>query len=184
MDIIRKIKYSIKCIFQKNYYSFRRVIIWPEGEYKRGMLMRIQKIYKYKYFVETGTYLGETPIKLSQYFEHIWTIELDETLFRNANEIFVRYPNISCINGDSKDILPIIINKLDNPSIFWLDGHYSEGQTASGAIKAPILQEIEAISTSKIKSHIIVIDDVSDFSVIENNAPLSKIISILENINS
>jgi hypothetical protein len=179
-----KIKSVLANLIKHNYYSLRRSIIWPEENYKRGMLKRIQKIYKCKYFIETGTYLGETPLKLKSYFDHIWTIELDAIYFNNANKKLSKYANISCMHGDSKDILPKLVKDLDSPCLFWLDGHYSGGRTAQGVIKAPILQEIEAIGNSRIKTHIIVIDDISDFSIAENNTPLSKILLTIDNINS
>lgn len=147
------------------------------------MIARVQNLYKYKYFVETGTYLGETPLKLSSLFGNLFTIELDKTLFEKAKSRLKFHQNIECLFGDSKDVLPIIIQKLEAPAIFWLDGHYSGGNTASGEFKSPLLLEINAIGNSKINYHIIIIDDISDFSITEGNAPLSDVLSTIEKIN-
>jgi len=147
------------------------------------MLKRIQRLYQYKYFVETGTLLGETPLALRSYFKHIWTIELSRNLFGKAEALLKRWPNITCILGDSKEELRAIILEIDNPTIFWLDAHYSGGGTAHGELKAPIIEELEAIKTSTIKTHIIVIDDVSEFSSAEEIAPLSEVLATIESIN-
>jgi hypothetical protein len=183
MNNISRIKSGIKYLLKHNFYSFRRGAIWPEGDYKRGMIKRVQKLYRYKYFVETGTYLGETPLKLKSLFEYLWTIELDKTLFEDAKSKLNNHQNIECMFGDSKDLLPSIVKKLECPAIFWLDGHYSCGKTASGEIKAPIIKEINAIGTSALNSHIIIIDDISDFSVAEGNSALSSVLLAIEEIN-
>ena len=174
---------GVKHLIQGQYYSFRRTAIWPEAKYKRGMLKRIQRLYQYEYFVETGTLLGETPTALHRNFKHIWTIELDRELFMKAEAQLKRYPNITCIFGDSKEVLPAIISEIDSPTIFWLDAHYSGEGTAHGEIKAPMIEELEAIKTSTIKDHLIVIDDVSDFSSAEENRPLSEVLATIESIN-
>jgi hypothetical protein len=41
----------------------------PEAEFKRSSLERLQAVYSY--FVETGTYMGETPLALQKLFKKI-----------------------------------------------------------------------------------------------------------------
>lgn len=183
MNLWNTIKTSLALLKAGNYYSFRRAVVWPEGEYKRGMLQRIQKLYQCKYFVETGTYMGETPLKLHAQFDRLWTIELDDNLFNRAVQTLSPYPNITCVHGDSKDRLAEIVAQIDSPCLFWLDGHYSGGITALGEIQAPLVQEIQIIGKSPIKNHVIAIDDISDFSAAEQNAPLSKVLETIEKIN-
>lgn len=166
-----------------NWYSFRRRFIWPEGDYKRGMLKRLQKQYGSAYLVETGTFLGKTPIALSSSFKHIYTIELDPKLYADAKRKLSPYKNITCLQGDSKDLIASVVEKLDAPALFWLDGHYSGTGTALGEVAAPILQELAAIERSSYKEHIIAIDDSSDFSKAEGNAPLSEVLKAIEKIN-
>lgn len=179
-----RLRAFVSCLRVGNFYSIRRAFVWPEGKYKRGMIRRVQKIYKYPYFVETGTYLGETPLVLRGDFEHLWTIELDEALFEKAKNLLQPYPHIFCIRGDSKEVLGKLAPQLDKPTIFWLDAHYSGAGTAHGEVKTPLVQELQAINLSPIKSHIIIIDDISDFSATESNVPLSQVIRLLEKINS
>jgi hypothetical protein len=42
-------------------------------------------------------------------------------------------------------VLPLIIKDLNEPAIFWLDGHYSSGITAKGDKICPIFEELDSI---------------------------------------
>jgi hypothetical protein len=172
-----------KQIRQRGFYFVRRQFVFPEGRYKRGLLRRLQKVFKYDYFVETGTHEGRTPYYLQPYFKKIWTIELDDALFARASEFLRPFSNISVLHGDSSEVLKEVVQQLGRPAIFWLDGHYSGGGTAKGRIAAPLAQELKVIASSPIKEHVIVIDDSSDFCLKEGNEQLSGIIAILEGIN-
>ena len=48
-------------------------------------------------------------------------------------------------------------------ALFWLDGHYSGGETAKGDADSPLREELEAIGRHPIKTHVIPIDDVRSF---------------------
>jgi len=178
-------KAIVSLVSKRDYYSIRRKFIWPEDEYKRTLLQRLQRIYQYPYFVETGTYEGGTAMALQRQFEHIWTIELDEMLFMRARECLNPYNNITCMNGDSKDILPGLVARLDKPAILFLDAHFSGPGTVRGDTLSPLLVELQAIrkSSSVRQEHIVVIDDISDCSAAENGVPLSRVIEQLEHIN-
>jgi hypothetical protein len=53
---------------------------------------------------------------------------------------------------------------LEHPAIFWLDAHYSGGNTAQGFENTPIMSELEYVFKHNIKGHIILIDDAGDFT--------------------
>lgn len=110
-------------VLSGNGYSFRRTFVWPEGAYKRGMLKRIQRRYRLPYFIETGTFGGATPKALHRLFKQLWTIELDATVYECARRKLSKYPNIVCIQGDSKEKLRDVVPQLDRAGLFWLDGH-------------------------------------------------------------
>src|ERR1700733_9721227 len=147
------------------------------------MLKRLQQNFNCAYFIETGTYLGETPAYLQSQFSKIFTIELDDNLFKAATSRLSHFSNVECLQGDSQDVLKRIVPQLDKQAMFWLDGHYSGTGTAKGIVSAPLLEELQIIGSSKIKDHVIVIDDISDFSAVEGNIPLSKVLEKLESIN-
>jgi hypothetical protein len=170
-------------IKQQGMYFVRRKYIFPEDQYKRGLLKRLQKAFQYDYFVETGTFEGKTPYFLRSHFKKIWTIELDDALYARAGRLLAPFDHIYVLHGDSKDKLKEVVPLVDRPAIFWLDGHYSGAGTAKGPIAAPLAQELNVIANSPIKNHVIVIDDASDFCLKEGNEQLSNILAILERIN-
>jgi hypothetical protein len=111
-------------------------------------------------FVETGTHIGNT-VEAARVagFEKIYTIELSNKFYQDAKTRFAKYSNIKCILGDSSIKLKEVLNELDEPAVFWLDGHWSMGDTARGDKDVPLYEELSAISKHHIKNHIIMIDD-------------------------
>src|SRR6266404_6571711 len=95
-------------------------------------------------FVETGTCLGAMLDAVKGCFKKIYSIELDETLFENAEIRFRPYKHIRLLQGDSADLLPGLLNEVRQPSLFWLDAHYSGGFTAKGEVATPVLNELES----------------------------------------
>ncbi len=120
-----------------------------------------------KTFVETGTYLGNTTDAVSGYFDKIYTFEITKELVEMAQKRFADKKNIEVIHGDSGVELKNILPKIDKSTIFWLDGHYSEGfvHAKKYDLDTPIINEIETIFTSNIKdfNNIILIDDAFEF---------------------
>jgi hypothetical protein len=56
-----------------------------------------------------------------------------------------------------------VIAGLNEPALFWLDGHYSGGVTEKADIETPIMKELEYIFTHPVKNHLILIDDARLF---------------------
>jgi len=128
---------------------------------------KIVKMYANKFliniFIETGTYLGEMVNATRKIFKKIYSIELDDELYKNAKKKFSKYNHISIIQGDSSKILPTILSKIKQPCLFWLDAHYSGGITAKGEFETPIMQELNYILNSSKYNHVILIDDARLF---------------------
>jgi hypothetical protein len=55
------------------------------------------------------------------------------------------------------------MNELNEPAIFWLDGHYSGGFTAMGEKETPVYEELKIIFSNK-QDHVILIDDARLFN--------------------
>lgn len=124
---------------------------------------------QYNIFVETGLYHGETIKELKHYgmmqkFEKIYSIEIQEEFIHNfwrRNEK-KDYSNLILINGDSSTQIKKLIEKhIDSKFIFWLDGHYSAGDTGISEIsgECPLIYELNQILELN-KIPIIIIDDV------------------------
>ena len=114
--------------------------------------------------VETGTYEGEMVEAVRKDFDAILSIELDATLHENARRRFAGDPHVTLVQGDSGVVLKELLARLDEPALFWLDGHYSGGITAKAEFETPIMKELENIYSHRwAKSHVILIDDARCF---------------------
>lgn len=128
------------------------------------------------YFVETGTYLGETLENIARTGVHCISVELDEELFFLAERRLKGYGNVTLIRGDSGQKIPEILKTLNTPALFWLDGHYSGGMTAKGDSETPISAELSAILEHKLLNHVILIDDARHFDGTNNYPFLEELI--------
>jgi hypothetical protein len=106
-------------------------------------------------------------------FDQILSIELNGTLCKAATRRFHRFRHITIIEGDSAGVLPRILDGIDYPCLFWLDGHYSAGITGKGNIETPIRQELECILDHRAAGHVILIDDARCFTG-DNDYPTIK----------
>ena len=123
--------------------------------------------------VETGTYKGYTLKAVLHDFKRIYSIELGKELAARARHMFRNEKHVTILEGDSSDELPKLIPQLTDRTLFWLDGHCSEGITARGKMYTPIMAEIEAIF-AKMSDPVLLIDDArlfngtDDYPVLEN----------------
>jgi hypothetical protein len=101
--------------------------------------------FQIRNFVETGTYQGATARFASQHFARVVTIEGSESLHRSAKQQLLRCANIECLCGDSRHHLARIVRDLRGPTLFWLDAHWSGGETFGEQAECPIMDELSAI---------------------------------------
>lgn len=81
--------------------------------------------------------MGDTVEDCMKIFDRIFSIELDQILFENAVKKFKSIPHITIVQGDSGKIIKEILDDVNQPCLFWLDGHYSEGFTAKKRFEHP-----------------------------------------------
>lgn len=113
--------------------------------------------------VETGTYCGDMVKATRNKFEKIFSVELDKTYYEQAKRKFAKFAHILIIQGDSGEILPRILGEISQPCLFWLDAHYSGGNTAKGDIETPIMRELQLIFDHAHGEQVILIDDAREF---------------------
>ena len=142
----------------------------PPAILKQKIVKKYANKFSINLFVETGTFYGSMVYATKNVFEKIYSIELDNYFYKRAKNLFLRYKHISIIQGDSAEILPEIISKINQPCLFWLDAHYSGGNTAKGEIETPILQELNYILNNSKFDNVILIDDAQYF-IGENDYP-------------
>jgi hypothetical protein len=135
----------------------------PPHLVKQRVLKTFSRRFKVKVLVETGTYYGDMVAAMMRTFDHIYTIELSEKLYEQARKRFAGEKKITLIHGDSGKELNSLLERIDQPALFWLDGHYSGGETARGDKDSPIYEELAHILNSPEKRHIVIIDDARCF---------------------
>ena len=113
------------------------------------------------FWIETGTYLGDTTLSLSKIAKSVISIEPQIDLSRFAEKRLKRHKNIKVLNSTSEECIAGILDNLSGPACFWLDGHYSGDVTYKGSVVSPILEELTAVSTYVNKDNpvIVFIDD-------------------------
>lgn len=158
---MEKILQFVTYLTRGKYAYYREVM--PHS-LKQEWIKKLARNYGVKTFIETGTYLGEMVEAVSGDFEKIYSIELAEQLYLDAVKKFADRKHIEIIKGDSGEVLKELLAKTNQPILFWLDGHYSMGNTAKGSIDTPILAELENIFAHEIKNHVIAIDDARCFN--------------------
>ncbi|MCZ4244697.1 SGNH/GDSL hydrolase family protein [Pedobacter punctiformis] len=157
------------------YYKITNVLFpsvqIPEYSEKRAIILSYQRIFKTKIFIETGTFMGDTVEVLINDFDNLYSIELSEELASKAIKRFESIQKIKIIQGDSGIQIGKLIKDINQPVLFWLDGHYSGEfmyndefiKTAKGTLNTPIEKELQLILASE-QAHIILIDDARLFT--------------------
>lgn len=116
-------------------------------------------------FIETGTYLGEMVQAVKSAFTKIHSIELNPQLAHEAEAYFKSQSHIFIHQGDSGLVLKDLLKKIQKPSVFWLDAHYSSGVTAKSDLygDTPVLEELSTILNWWILRSAVLIDDARLF---------------------
>jgi hypothetical protein len=95
--------------------------------------------------IETGTYRGGgTRLLAGLVRGPVTTIELSPPLAAAATEALADLPEVTVRQGDSRTVLPELIDP-DVPTLYWLDGHWSGGETAGEASECPLIDELRTL---------------------------------------
>ena len=135
-------------------------------------------------FVEGGTYKGGTAKNMSNKFRKVYTIEKSDIMFDEAKKNLKDIENVVMLKGDTREHLQYILEKNDN-ILFWLDAHWSGGDTYGEEDECPLVEELEIIFKYD-KNYVILIDDARLFLApppyphkIENWPSLTNILQVI-----
>ena len=84
-------------------------------------------------------------------FREIYTIEVGQTLCAEAQRLFAPFPHIHVLQGDSAIMLHLVLDRLRVPCLFWLDAHYSGGDTVRANQETPVLTELDHIFATQLE---------------------------------
>jgi hypothetical protein len=130
---------------------------------KQRTVIRYQTRYRLRTFVETGTYTGEMVQAMSGHVDRIISIEVAPSLHAQASKRFAGQRHIRLLQGDSAALLPAVLESLDGPALFWLDGHYMGGESGRGTEDTPVMAEMAALFGHPVRGHVVLIDDARLF---------------------
>jgi hypothetical protein len=126
------------------------------------MLIALGHYYGLRIFVETGTYYGGTVAAVHEYFDNVYSIELDDGAFANCRKIFKDVPNVHILHGASGSVLCTLLDSLQlwyaGPrALFWLDAHAFGTDSPEGNQVPKELAAIERFAPESL----VVIDDIT-----------------------
>ncbi len=129
----------------------------------RHVMVALARQFGLREFVETGTHMGETAAWASGFFDHVFTVENSEVLYRETSKRLAGMRNMTFLHGSSPDVLPEVLSALRGPAVFWLDAHWCGGVTAGADRECPLLEEIEMLNATN-EDHFLFIDDARLFT--------------------
>lgn len=156
----------------------------PPHVVKQNTITEYQQKYGPTILVETGTYRGDMVEAQKRKFKKIISIELGVDLFKKAQKRFINDKNVEILQGDSGKMLPTILKDINEPVIFWLDGHYSEWVTAKGEKDCPIYEELDAIFANQRFNHVLLIDDARTFNGEGDYPTIEKLAEYIKSKNA
>ncbi len=149
-----------------------------------ALALRLKEQYNLRFFVETGTLIGNTAKWASENFDDVYTIECSEKFYIISKDRIGAIPNVRITHGFSQYVLDGILSSLTGPALIWLDAHWSPDLKYRhfDQIICPVLDEIEIISTSD-QGHVILIDDFRLFGKESGWPSFDKVKKALEKLN-
>jgi len=120
-----------------------------------------------RYAVETGTYLGDSALLLSEVVDEVWSVELKPEILAQARERTAHRNDIHLVEGYSPEVLPGLLRQVPGPALYWLDGHggtFGADDVPAHIRECPVLEELAAIAQHPDAARsVILIDDARAF---------------------
>ncbi len=129
-----------------------------------GLVKSLKKVLPLDFFVETGTFEGDTIENVKDLFSEIYSVELSEEYYNKVRNRFESHNSIHLYLDSAEKFLKKIRPTLKEKSVlYWLDAHWCVAdKTAGEKSQCPLLDELISIKSLNKKS-IIIIDDARLF---------------------
>jgi hypothetical protein len=139
-----------------------------------NFLLELHDDYKnYPCFIETGTNSGGTIFSVEPYFNKLYTIEFSEYYYNNTKNNY-NGNKINFILNDSSIEFETLLPTITDKTIFFLDGHWSSGDTGRSSKDCPLEEEITHINNLFRNEAIIIIDDYRLFGLDKSSGKLNE----------
>ncbi len=137
-------------------------------------LNKLQDDYKkYTCLIETGTYNGDTTFTMEPHFDKLYTIEVSEMYYSNTKSKY-NGNKIDFILGDSSVVFETLLPTIRDKTIFFLDGHWSGGNTGRSTKDVPLIEEIKNINDLFQPDAIIIVDDFRLFGLDQSSGKVGE----------
>lgn len=146
-----------------------------------GKIALIKEYAKHPLFFETGSAHGPTVAGLLDTFDRIFTIDIAEDNYQTCLLRFLDYPHVTVVHGDSGVYLQVLLDKIREPAVFWLDAHYDYDGRADrrGPVDTPIESELFTVLHRGLDD-VVLIDDARLFGKKPSYPTIAHIFSIAE----
>ncbi len=134
-------------------------------------------------FYESGSYNGDgIADALSAGFTEIHSYEVAQKWHNHSKARFLDDSRVNLYLAPSQTM---DLSALNERAVFWLDGHYSFGDTSYHGTVCPVLEELAIIKNHHIKTHTILVDDVRLYGTREfADITLQEVGAMIKSINS
>lgn len=156
IQLARDCKWWIEAILQARRWDAPN----PAPLVKRRLARQVARAHGLRVLVETGTYRGDMVAAARWWATGVHTIEVEPTLAAQAQHRFRWWRRVHVYEGDSANVLPMILDKLNAPALFWLDAHYCEGVSGRADTDTPVARELELVLGCP---GVVLIDDARHF---------------------
>ncbi len=136
----------------------------PPHLVKQRLIRRYAAQHRCATLVETGTFRGDMLLAMLNDFRTLYSIELHPGLYSRAQRLFLNQPKVRLLQGDSGQRIADVLKDLNEPAVFWLDGHFSAGNTAKADLETPVMAELDQVLKHRIPNHVVLIDDARLFT--------------------
>ncbi len=139
-----------------------------------------KKLYRQarrRFRVKTGTHIRNMVTAMRLYCDQVYSME---QLYNKAKKRRENEKKIHLIHGDSGEVLGKLIPHIAQPCLFWLDGHFSGGETTKGAKLTPVWKELNHILAIQNKKYVILIDDAREFGKTPDYPTLDEITKLTQ----
>ncbi|MFH1184355.1 MAG: hypothetical protein V1755_04860 [Chloroflexota bacterium] len=136
----------------------------PPPAYKQHVVREAGRAFGIRTLVETGTFEGRMISAVRASFRSIYSVELDIGLYLAAWARFAGVASVTILHGDSGKVLRELLPRVLEPCVFWLDAHFSGGNTIRGDKDSPIIDELNALDDHASRfDDVVLIDDAREF---------------------